>query len=54
MESTSDLQGEHELSIESVQNITENGRVKLASYRQVCVIGLCEKGDVRFCRYMVN
>ena len=30
--------------------VFEEGMRKLSHYRQIAVIGLCKKGDVRFCR----
>lgn len=38
----------------SQEKVFEQGMQKLTRYRQISVIGLCEKGDVRFCRYSVR
>lgn len=41
-------------SLPTQPHVFEEGMRKLSRYRQIAVIGLCKKGDVRFCRCIVR
>lgn len=53
MESAPTQLGEPGSVVRSSHKLLNEGNEKLSVYKQVCIIGLCKQGDVRFCRVEV-
>ena len=54
MESARTQFGEPGSIVRSSLQPIHDGIEKLSVYKQVCIIGLCKQGDVRFCRVEVQ